>query len=234
MALRTLDVAVTLPTTLREHAIRCGRELNSLIRQANSAAQFELGAPFPGADTAADVCEPHISLFMLCVDETEISAVVEAIGSVAAQLRPIVAEGNEYRHNPDGAPELFYRADAKWRAVQRVIVAAAEPLRLGRLRTHDPAGNPLAAVLAQDPPHDPAQVRQLREYGYDQIADATDDRLDPHITLAWPANPDLRVDLRGLPEPCTFDATLTDLAVYGMHPYGTCTERFAVFTLDDR
>jgi hypothetical protein len=43
-----------------------------------------------------------------------------------------------------------------------------------------------------------------------------------------------RVDLDGLPGPAAFDAVLTDIAVFGMRPNGTCTRRYGEYKLRDR
>jgi hypothetical protein len=129
----------------------------------------------------------------------------------------LVAEGERYQHNPVGAPELYFRRTQRWIDLQRAVVAAVEPLRRGRLRDTDPAGQDVRGLIA-DPATDPAQRDQLVRYGYDEIAD----RFNPHVTLAWPVDPDFRVDLADL-APAEFSGTLSGLAVYAMSPHGTCT-----------
>jgi hypothetical protein len=51
------------------------------------------------------------------------------------------------------------------------------------------------------------------------------------VTLAWPQRAEPRVDLAGLPPASVFSDTFTDLALYGMSPWGTCTHLYDVFTL---
>jgi hypothetical protein len=227
----TVDVALRLPEDLRELSLRLSAMLAKRMSELGHRSGFRLGEPFPGA-TDGGVCEPHVSLFMLRLDRSEIESVLRAVRSVAGGVPAIHAVGAEYRHNPQGAPELYFRKSAGWIALQRAVVAATEPLRRGRLRPHDPAGARLTNVidsLHRDDP-DCAQLRQLLTYGYDEITDDAGDRFNPHVTLAWPVD-HLRVDLADLPAAADFSGTLTDLAVYGMNSYGTCTEEYGVFRL---
>jgi hypothetical protein len=72
------------------------------------------------------------------------------------------------------------------------------------------------------------------KYGYDEVADAEhggSDRFNPHVTLAWPRDHGCRVAFDDLPAASSFSGRLTELAVYGMNAYGTCTMNFGTFTL---
>ncbi len=192
-------------------------------------AAFRLGRPFPGRDDGP--CEPHISLFMMAVDATEVAEVAAAVAEAARTVAPVAASAVEYRHNHEGAPEVFFARSDEFRAVQRAVIAAAEPLRRGRIRDLDPGGNPLAAVLDDPDPDDPARVRQLRTYGFDDVSDDQDDRFNPHVTLTWPVDETSRVDLTPLRPAADFSGRLTDVALYGMAPNGTCTRRYGSWTL---
>jgi hypothetical protein len=44
-------------------------------------------------------------------------------------------------------------------------------------------------------------------------------------------DPEFRIDLAGLPPAREFSGTLTELAVYGMSPYGTCTTPYGTAPL---
>jgi hypothetical protein len=150
---------------------------------------------------------------------------------LASTLPVLAAEGHEYRHNPFGAPELFFRKTAKWIGLQREVIAAVEPLRQGRLREVDPAGMRIRDLI-DSPGADPDQRAQLLRFGYDEVTDESGrDRFNPHVTLAWPVDPAFRVDLAGLPPPQDFSGTLTELAVYGMSPFGTCTTLYGTAPL---
>jgi hypothetical protein len=174
-----------------------------------------------------------VSLFMLQVDESEISEVLAAVKGVAGAVPAVQATGRRWAHNSCGAPELHFHPSAQWIALQRAVVAAIEPLRRGRLREKDPAGVRLADLIdsLRRDASDPARLRQLLSYGYDEIADGQDTRLRPHVTIAWPADSGFRVELDGLPHPAAFDGLLADLAVFGMGANGTCTQRFGGYTL---
>ena len=248
MSLITVDVVFDLPPALRERALRLSAVLVERMWRAGHPSRFQLGHPFPAGDdpagtnpadpaNAADfdggVCEPHVSLFMLQVTEPEIGEVLAAVRSVAAGAAPIVADGHEYRHNPQGAPELYYRRSPPWRALQGAVVAAVEPLRRGRLRDVDPAGERLDELiehLRREEPHG-ARLRQLLAYGYNEISDNGDDRFRPHVTLAWPVDA-VPGSLAGLPGCETLGGVLTELAVYRMSGNGTCTLRYGGFALD--
>lgn len=221
MGLVTLDVVLVLPTELRATTIGVSSALAELMDQTGSGAAFRLGEPFPGRD--GGVCEPHVSVFMMAVEEAEIACVVDSLARLAPRVDLVDAIGSEYRYNGEGAPEAFFERSAQWRRLQRAVITDVEPLRRGRLREFGPGGEPLADIVAEPDPADAARVRQLQRYGYDAISDDTDDRFDPHVTLAWPKDEDFRVDLSGLPPINVFDCVLTDLALYEMSPNGTCT-----------
>lgn len=223
----TVDVVLGLPEAVRTEAITLSAVLADRMRRAGHPSRFHLGHPYPGDPSRAG-CEPHVSLFMLAVEHADLDELLAAVRSVAAATAPIVASGQEYRPNPQGAPELHYRRSEAWRALQRAVVAATEPLRRGRLREVDPAGESVPALverLRRDEPHG-ARLRQLVDHGYDEIGD----RFHPHVTLAWPAD-GVAPSLSGVPGPEVFGGVLTDLAVYGMAGSGTCTTRYGGFAL---
>ncbi|MEH3141323.1 MAG: hypothetical protein PGN37_14330 [Mycobacterium kyogaense] len=228
MSVITLDVVLILPPQLRDLAVATSNHLADAMSDVGGAA-FRLGEDFPGRDDGP--CEPHISLFMMAVDETEVAEVAAAVADAARTVTPVAASAVKYRHNHEGAPEVFFDRSDEFRAVQRAVVTAAEPLRRGRIRELDPGGNPLAAVLQDPNPKDPARVRQLRTYGFDDVSDDQDDRFNPHVTLTWPVDETSRVDLGTLCAPADFSGLLTDVALYGMAPNGTCTRRYGSWTL---
>ena len=223
-----MDVVLILPPPLRDLSVATSNQLADAMSDSGGAA-FRLGRPFPGRDDGP--CEPHISLFMMAVDATEVAEVAAAVAEAARTVAPVAASAVEYRHNHEGAPEVFFARSDEFRAVQRAVIAAAEPLRRGRIRELDPGGNPLAAVLDDPNPKDPARVRQLRTYGFDDVSDDQDDRFNPHVTLTWPVDETSRVDLTPLCPAADFSGRLTDVALYGMAPNGTCTRRYGSWTL---
>jgi hypothetical protein len=227
MAPVTVDVVLLLPDGIRERACSLSRSLAARMAEQGSRSHFRLGDPYPGLPGGA--CEPHFSLFMLRIDDTEIGPVLDAVAAVATSGVPVAAEADAYRHNPFGAPELHFHRSAGWAALQQAVVAAIEPLRRGRLRDVDPAGVNIESTigrLTDTQPHG-AELRQLLAYGYDEIVDERDDRFSPHVTLAWPVDADFRVGLEGLPAPESFTGVLRELAVFGMSPFGTCTRHYA-------
>lgn len=229
MTLVTLDVVLVLPTSVRKLAIRSSRDLADLMDENDSGACFRLGEHFPGQHDGP--CEPHISMFMMAVEDHEIGEVAAALAMVVPGLAPVPATAQEYRYNGEGAPELFYARSDEFRRVQRGVVAAAEPLRRGRLRALDPGGKPLAAVLDDPNPHDPDRVHQLQRYGFDDISDERHDRFNPHVTLTWPRDERFRFELSGLGPAGEFNGLLTDVALYAMSPNGTCTAHHGTWAL---
>lgn len=226
-----LDVVLLLPETARRKAVECSRLLSGQLAAAGSSSCFELGKPFPGA--GGEHCEPHVSLFMLTVDEVEVGDVTDVVEQLAKTLPVLAAEGAEYRHNPCGAPELYFAKSTAWREFQNAVVSSVEPLRRGRLREVDPAGSRIRDLVDSTLPDNPRR-QQLLRYGYDEIADVSNgghDRFNPHVTLAWPHDPDLRVPLDDLPAPYVFSGALSEIAVFGMSARGTCTCNYGIFPL---
>lgn len=231
MTRRVLDVVAVLPAELHARSLLLSTELaDRMAANGDNRSHFRLGQPF---DHSGGPCEPHVSVFMLTVDDAEIDDVVQATRAAAASLPPMRAEGERYAHNPVGAPELYFRKNAEWVALQTAVIAAVEPLRKGRLRELDPAGARIADILA-DPDEDAARRDQLTRFGYDEITEqwgSEPDRFNPHVTLAWPTDPDSRVDLADLAPAPEFSGPLADLAVYGMSPNGTCTTLYGTAPL---
>ncbi|MCK9921053.1 2'-5' RNA ligase family protein [Frankia sp. AgPm24] len=216
-----LDVVFLPPPSLAERVVRESRALAAQMRHAGNPSHFVLAGSAPGGGTG--VCAPHVSLFMLTADPADLPAVLRALRAVAAASAPVPAVGRAYTHNPHGAPELHFAGSPAWTALQRRVVAAFEPLRRGRQRTVDPAGVPLATVLADDNAATSARRRQLLTYGYDEITDDLDDRFRPHITLAWPERDSPAIPLDSLQPATDVQATFDHLAVHSMSAWGTCT-----------
>ena len=219
MITSTVDVVTLLPGPVREQALRLGADLCGRMVAAGIEPAFTLGSPFPGAGRH-EVCEPHVSLFMLEVGTADIPELVAALADIARAQAPLAAIGAYVAHNPEGAPELFFKATAEWRELQRAVIDRIEPLRRGRLRPTDPGGNSVAALIRASA--DPDQARQLSRYGYDEVYDDAADRFRPHVTLAWPTVRRKPVDVSGFPTDA-LDHVVSEVAVAAMHPYGTCT-----------
>lgn len=230
MSLVTLDIALLLPTPQRDLSMTCSKALANEMTADGYAAHFVLGTPFEPDVERSDICEPHVSIFMLCVEESEVHDVVESTRKLSTSISAINAEASEYRHNPFGAPEVYFTKSQAWIELQHTVVKVIEPHRSGRLRKYGPEGDNLKDVTL-NPMSDQSRVGQLLKYGYDEISDGADDRFNPHVTLTWPDNPNSRVNLNVLPEPSSFSTTLTELGVFGMSPYGTCTTNYGQFAL---
>ncbi|MGH3915641.1 MAG: hypothetical protein ACRDTC_19875 [Pseudonocardiaceae bacterium] len=139
-------------------------------------------------------------------------------------------------YNPHGAPELYFTKSAAWGEFQHAIINAVEPLRCGRLREMDPSGIRILDLVNNTSEKSP-QRQQLLRYGYDEIADEVNgghDRFHPHVTPAWPRDSNFRVPLDNLPLPPTFNGLLSELALFGMSGYGTCTKSYGIFPLKRR
>lgn len=221
MTTSTIDIITLLPSPTRERAVTLGADLSDRMVEAGIASAFTLGSPFPGGGhDNVNVCEPHVSLFMLELATADLPDVTSAIAEVAGSQASFAATGTHVAHNPQGAAELFFEVTSEWRELQRAVVERVEPLRRGRLRPTDPAGRSLAELIRTSADAD--QVRQLRLYGYDEIHDGAADRFRPHLTLAWPKARHGAVDASGLPTDA-LDHVVSEIAVAAMHPYGTCT-----------
>jgi hypothetical protein len=162
-----------------------------------------------------------------------VNEVTHIVERLAKTLPALDAEGTAYRYNPHGALEVYFTKSEVWCALQRAVIMAVEPLRRGRLREVDPSGTRIRDLL-DNASQDDSRRQQLVRYGYDEVADHEHggrDRFNPHVTLAWPRDQDYRVALDGLPAPHSFSGLLTELAVFGMSAYGTCTKNYGVFSL---
>jgi hypothetical protein len=171
---------------------------------------------------------------MLAVSEGEVSEVTHTVKVLAKNLPALNAEAVEYRHNPYGALEVHFTSSAAWRELQRAVITAVEPLRRGRLRDVDPSGTRISDLI-DNTTQDESRRQQLLRYGYDEVADESadgHDRFSPHVTLAWPCDPGFLVAPEGLPNARVFNGLLTELAVFGMGAYGTCTKNYGTFSLD--
>lgn len=232
MTLVTLDVALVMPPSLHRQALSCSEFLSRKMKMGGSSSYFQLGKPFPGKGVGE--CEPHVSLFMLNVDESEVTEVMHVVKLLAKTRPALDVEGVEYRHNPYGALEIHFAGSTAWSALQRAVIASVEPLRRGRLRDVDPSGTCIRDLIDTAPQDDPRR-QQLLRYGYDEVAEESNighDLFSPHVTLVWPQDPHFRVSPQGLPSADAFNGLLTELAVFGMSAYGTCTRKYGVFSLD--
>lgn len=227
----TVDVVAVLHESVRELACTSGSLLARRMKALGGQSCFQLGDQLPGRPDVG-VCEPHVSLFMLLIDRSEIDSVLERVAVCGSAIPAFPAHGHSFRPNPVGAPELHYRKSPGWVGLQRKVVSEVEPLRRGRIRAVDPTGDRLDELIAklQITEPDGGRLHQLLRYGYDEISDERDDRFNPHITLAWPAD-GFPVPLDDLAPPSAFDTAVSELAVYGMGPWGTCIEKFGSFPL---
>src|SRR5262249_60110566 len=121
------------------------------------------GQTLPGHTDAPR--EPHATLIMLTVDKDEIGDVLQPTEKASRRSAIIQPEGHSYRHNPHGAPELYFRKTPEWINLQREVITAVEPLRRGRLRDIDPSGARIRDLM-KDPTQDAARRRQLDRFGY--------------------------------------------------------------------
>jgi hypothetical protein len=203
---------MSLPGPLHDNALSASALLVERMRAHGHPSTFQLGRPIAGPRDG--VCEPHVSLFMLRLDGREVAALRAAVAGVAASVPAFRAEGREWRHNSQGAPELHFQQSHEWIAVQRAVVSAVEPLRRGTLRDTDPSGANLAAVVETLRRDDPAgdRLSQLTRYGYDEISDDTASRFHPHVTVAWPRDA-FRASLQGSPPSDRSAALMADAGV---------------------
>jgi hypothetical protein len=231
MTLVPLDIVLVLPENLRGQAITCSKIVCGNMEKGGSASYFQLGQPYPGH--REERCEPHVSLFMLAVDEMEVDEVTYSVEQLAKTLPSLDAQAAEYGYNPHGAVEVYFTTSSAWCTLQRSVITAVEPFRRGRLRAVDASGARIRDVVDHASLDDPRR-QQLLRYGYDEVADQDrggHNRFSPHITLAWPRDHDHRATLHDLPDPRSLSGPLTELAVFGMSAHGTCTRNYGVFTL---
>jgi hypothetical protein len=92
---------------------------------------------------------------MLRLGVGDVEILLSAVDQVVTRLSPVLATGHDWRHNPQGAPELHFRPSPEWTYLQRTVVAAIEPFRGGKLRDADPSGAELAGLVERLQREDP-------------------------------------------------------------------------------
>jgi hypothetical protein len=226
MPLVVVDVAIPLPETLHTQAVALSGAAADELERRGSGSFFRLGAPHVN-HPADGRCEPHVSLYMLEVEQSRIPEMLRVLADIVTDSAPLDAVGAHYSHNAQGALEVFFVMTPQWRRLQCRVIAALEPERCGRLRPSDPSGASLRDVVKRLEREAPggAQLRQLRAYGYDEVTDEAADRFRPHVTLAWPVD-GCRADWSAMPPATSFSGFLDQLAIFQMGPHGTCIHHY--------
>ena len=89
MAVEVLDIVALLPARLHRTALALSARLADRMAAQRFPSHFRLGAPFgPGP---GGPCEPHVSIFMLAVDDGDIDDVVRVTRRLAADLPALIA-----------------------------------------------------------------------------------------------------------------------------------------------
>jgi hypothetical protein len=216
----TVDVVALLPEPVRQISLRDSALAAEHLRTSGARPAFELGQAFQGRDGS---CEPHVSLFMLRIAESAVAELAAAVRRAVAPLPAFAAEGEAWRPNPQGAPEMHYRHTPGWARLQQAVLGAAAPLRSG-LRDRDPSGARLVDLVAQLQREDPGSPRltQLIRYGYDEITDDVAHRFRPHVTVTWPSPPMPQPPSPALTPPAGWSCTISQVGLFAMGPHGTC------------
>ena len=96
----TLDVVLVLPARLRALTVQSSVAQGAAMDERGTRACFRLGDAFPGIDGVAGQWpgEPHVSLFMMCVDDPEVAEVGDRLDAVAGTSSPAASPGS----NVDG------------------------------------------------------------------------------------------------------------------------------------
>ncbi|MET9318251.1 hypothetical protein ABZX12_41090 [Kribbella sp. NPDC003505] len=234
MPLMTLDIALLLPDEARRWAC----EVSAILAERmNGGSHFVLGEPFPGSGHDGP-CEPHVTIEQFPADPSqipELQARTQRLSRLAGPIRP---DAGKFRLNPQGAVEWHFPWSQSWQRVQNPVLESVEPVRAGRLRESDPAGDSIAETVERLRKEDPGgqELAQYLAYGFNEIGPTTShpdwNRFSPHITLAWPKVSGSQVDFSDLtPPPALFKDGLTTLALYGMDRAGTCTVEYGRFEL---
>lgn len=165
------------------------------------------------------VLYPHLSLYMVRLDDEYIERVSQLLGDVAENTHRITAVAKGYSIGKGygaGYIDAEYQVSPELRAVQELILRAVNPLRSG-MRENDIAKLQDARGV---------KLANLEKYGYSAIGEL----FRPHITFTrLPIyNP---AALEVLPDVSEFSGVYESLGLFELGDHGTCTRKIATFPL---
>jgi hypothetical protein len=151
--------------------------------------------------------DPHVSLYMLPLRDTDLPSARERLESVVGTLTLLTLSAHRYYKSRGYFDAEYVRTDTL-DGLQMTIVEALNPLRQG-MRDNDT--HKLDSVTG-------AMRQSLEMYGYGYVGET----FRPHLTLTRFMD-DTEIDTADLPPVASFDGTYGALALYRLGENGTCT-----------
>lgn len=163
---------------------------------------------------------PHLTLYQVPVPLSGMDRLHAGLSRIAESGRPAELPCKGLVYNA-GEASLEAQTDIPdgLVALQRDVIALANPLRGGRLLERDPAGNRVADLPG----------RGIRDTGYGE----TGELFRPHYTLNWfePGTPLPPGEIECAVDPAALTGHYTALGLFALGPYGTCPQLLARYGL---
>lgn len=158
---------------------------------------------------------PHLSLYMVRLQQSDIPVVAEKLRQIAADCTSSALKAARYDYERSYVV-VDYQTLPELDALQQTVIAAINPLRDGIMEKDRQRVLEATGIAKQN----------YDAYGYKYVGEL----FKPHITLTRFENED-PIDETALPEPSTFDGQFTRLALCELGISNTCVRIVADFPL---
>jgi len=162
---------------------------------------------------------PHVSLYMVQLEQARVAEVSAYLAGLAAQTAPLELTTEGYKRSSSGYFGVTYARTAALAGLQAEIIANVNPLRDGL--------TPLEAALQ---PTATGQCKtNIDTYGYKNVGEL----LSPHLTLTRFVRAEAGVDPddASLPAIDNFSGLFPELGLFEVGEHGTCVREIARYAL---
>lgn len=160
---------------------------------------------------------PHVSLFMLQIDENHLDTVQEALAVIAKSTQTLDLQASGYVQK-EGFVDVGYEVTNSLSDLQQTVIKTVQPLADG-MREKDKARMLEATGLALD---------NYQKYGFKYVGEL----FRPHITFTrFDSTESIPETERLLPDPTTFNGSFTKIGLFEMGDNGTCVRKIAAWRL---
>lgn len=158
---------------------------------------------------------PHLSLYMLQLDDAGLSKALDLLSGLADVSRSINATADHYHYSHDYL-DVEYVKTAELNDLQENIIEKLNPIRDG-LRERDKER--LATTTGKERDN-------ILKYGYRSVGN----QFAPHLTFTRFKTNQSEV-IETLPPPDTFSGTFSSLGIFRMGDHGTCISSVRIWSL---
>jgi|SRR3989344_1873330 len=151
---------------------------------------------------------PHLSLYMLQLDEEGLSEALSLLSGIAAETQTVTAVARHYHYSHDYLDVEYVKSDALSNLQERII-QSLNSVRDG-LREKD--AERLATATGEE-------RENILKYGYRSVGN----QFAPHLTFTRFTDDQSGI-ISTLPSPDTFNGRYSSLGIFKMGEHGTCIE----------